>query len=279
MHRTTAEYLLCLKIEEDFWTQKAVVKWVAGGERNSKFFQGWVKQRRTKARIHMIEDDNRILTDEADIRASASKFFEGLLTSDGGLLDEPDLDIIDSLPPEVEIGDLEKMPTEEEIRKAVFEIKADSAPGPDGYSALFFQACWGIVKRDVVEAVTEFFVGASIPRGIAATMIVLIPKKKNPSKWSEFRPISLCNVMNKIITKLLSSRMAPLVPLVTVPNQSGFIKGWLISDNVLLAKELLHEIWKGTSAPNMVLKLDMEKAYDRVQWPFLLKIMKKMGFF
>lgn len=128
-----------------------------------------------------------------------------------------------------------------------------------------------------MEAVADFFAGASIPRGIAATMIVLIPKK-NPSKWSEFRPISLCNVMNKIISKLLASRMAPLVPLVTVPNQSGFIKGRLISDNVLLAKELFHEIWMGTTAPNMVLKLDMEKAYDRVQWLFLLKIMQKLGF-
>ena len=74
--------------------------------------------------------------------------------------------------------------------------------------------------------------------------------------------------MNKIITKLMSSRLAPLLPLITVPNQSRFIRGRLLSDNVLLVKELFHELWKGVVSPNMVLKLDMEKAYDRVQWPF-----------
>ncbi|XP_042065480.1 uncharacterized protein LOC121808994 [Salvia splendens] len=84
--------------------------------------------------------------------------------------------------------------------------------------------------------------------------------------------------MNKIISKLLAARLAPLLPRLTVPNQSGFIKGRLISDNVLLAKELFHEIWKGVTSPNMVLKLDMEKAYDRVQWSFLIKILRKMGF-
>lgn len=117
------------------------MKWVAEGERNSKFFQGWVKQKRTKARIHMIEDDHKTLTEEADIRASAVKYFEELLSFEDGVLDEPDLDILDLLPVDVEMGTLERTPSEEEIRKIVFGIKAESASGPDGYSALFFQAC------------------------------------------------------------------------------------------------------------------------------------------
>ena len=124
----------------------------------------------------------------------------------------------------------------------------------------------------------DFFAGFPIPRGIATTLIVLVPKKENLSKWSEFRPIILCNVMNKIISKLLTARLAPILPLIVAPKQSGFIQGRLLSDNVLLAKELFHEIWKGVVSPNMVLKLDMEKAYDRVQWPFLLKTVKMMGF-
>ena len=124
----------------------------------------------------------------------------------------------------------------------------------------------------------DFFQGAILPRGIAATMIILIPKKKNPTKWTEYRPISLCNVTNKIISKLIATRMAPLLPILTVPNQSGFIKGRLLSNNVLLAKEMFYEIWKSNPSPNLALKLDMAKAYDRVQWPFLLKVLKKMGF-
>ncbi|XP_042056302.1 uncharacterized protein LOC121800876 [Salvia splendens] len=278
MNRATVKFLLRLKMEEDFWGQKAALKWVAEGERNTRFFQGWVKQKRTKSRIHMIEEGDQVLTDEMDIRNSAERFFKGLLTDDVGLLDEPDLEILSVLPPQVNMELLEKAPSVEVIKQTVFSINAESAAGPDGYSALFFQSCWDIIGGDVVEAVLNFFAGAHIPLGIAATLIVLVPKKKDPTRWAEFRPISLCNVMNKIISKILTSRLALLLPLLTVPNQSRFIKGRLLSDNVLLAKELFHEIWKSVSSPNMVLKLDMEKAYDRVQWPFLIKVLGKMGF-
>ncbi|XP_042016222.1 uncharacterized protein LOC121764232 [Salvia splendens] len=226
----------------------------------------------------MIEDGEQVLTEEEDIRKSTENFFKRLLTEDVGPLVDPDLDIISSLPPHVDMDLLEKAPVAEEVRQIIFSMNVDSATGPDGYSALFFQSCWDIIGGDVTEAVLDFFGGSQIPRGIAATLIVLVPKKKNPTRWAEFRPISLCNVMNKIISKLLASRMAPLLPLLTVPNQSGFVKGRLLSDNVLLAKELFHEIWKGVTSPNMVLKLDMEKAYDRVQWSFLLKVLGKMGF-
>ncbi|XP_042044045.1 uncharacterized protein LOC121789732 [Salvia splendens] len=88
--------------------------------------------------------------------------------------------------------------------------------------------------------------------------------------------------MNKIITKILASRLALLPPLVIAPNQSGFIKGRLLSDNALLAQELIHDLGKDLSSkgrsPNLALKLDMAKAYGRVQWPFLLKVLEKMGF-
>lgn len=84
--------------------------------------------------------------------------------------------------------------------------------------------------------------------------------------------------MNKIISKFFASRLENYLPMVMVPNQSGFIKGRTISDNVLLAKELFHDIWRGVNSPNLILKLDMEKAYDKVQWPFLVLVMRKMGF-
>ncbi|XP_047961692.1 uncharacterized protein LOC125206485 [Salvia hispanica] len=191
-------------MEEDFWRQKAAIKWVVEGERNTKFFQGWVKQKRVKSRIHIIEDGGQTFTKELDIRNSAESFFRRLLTEDVGPLRDPDLDILASLPPHVNMELLDKAPTAEEVRQIVFSINAEGAAGPDGYSALFFQACWNIVGEDVVAAVLEFFIGAPIPIGIAATLIVLVPKKENPSSWAEYRPISLCNVMNKIISKLLA---------------------------------------------------------------------------
>lgn len=133
---------------------------------------------------------------------------------------------------------------------------------------------------DVVAAVADFFSGFHMPRSFTATSIVLLPKKINPNTWAHFRPISLCNVTNKIISKVLTSRLAPLIPLVVAPNQSGFVKGRLLSDNVLLAQELFHDLQHrgGWVTPNIALKLDMAKAYDRVQWPFLLSVLRHMGF-
>lgn len=81
-----------------------------------------------------------------------------------------------------------------------------------------------------------------MPRSYTATTIISLPKKPNPATWSDFQPISLCNVTNKIITKLLTARLAPILPRILSPNQSGFVKGRLLSDNVLLAQELIHDL-------------------------------------
>ncbi|XP_042003915.1 uncharacterized protein LOC121752889 [Salvia splendens] len=278
MNRTAAELVLRLKMEEDYWKQKAAIRWSVEGERNTKFFQGWVKQKRAKSRIHSIEEEGQVISEDGDLRASAVNFFQSLLSSDIEHLQEPELDILSSLPTDFNLEALERTPTIEEVKRVVFDINADSASGPDGFSSLFYQTCWDLVGTDVTNAVIDFFHGAPMPRGFAATMIILIPKKKNPTLWSEFRPISLCNVSNKIISKLLTMSMAPLLPMLTAPNQSGFIKGRLLSDNVLLAKEMFHELGNCNPSPNMALKLDMAKAYDRVQWPFLLKVLRKMGF-
>lgn len=277
-NKKTTEYLLWLRMEEDFWRQKAEARWVVEGERNTKFFQGWVRQTRSKSRIHEIQVGGVMISDEDEMRSSAASFFQNLLSSDGQQLEEPNLDIINSLPENMESGYLCNNPSKEEVKKAVFGISADSTPGPDGFSSLLYQVCWNIVGDDVVAAVTDFFNGAYMPRSFTATMIVLLPKRENPQTWPDFRPISLCNVSNKIISKILSERLAPLLPIRTAPNQSGFVKGRLLSDNVLLAQEIIRDLANSSPSPNVAIKLDMAKAYDRVQWPFFIKILRKMGF-
>ena len=112
------------------------------------------------------------------------------------------------------------------------------------------------------------------------TNIALIPKIKDPTKMSDFQPISLCNVSYKIISKMLANRLKPILSTIISENQSAFVPGRLITDNVLIAFEIMHYLKKrkGGKDSYMVVKLDMSKAYDRVEWGFLEKIMKKMGF-
>ncbi|XP_042059517.1 uncharacterized protein LOC121804033 [Salvia splendens] len=191
--RVSTELIITAKMEEEFWRQKVAIRWAADVERNSKFFHGWVRQKRVKSRICTVEFGGQALTEETKIRESVAAFFQQLLTSDVGDLAEPDLSLIHTLPDSVDQEALCSPPQDKEVRDAVFGINGDSVSGPDGFTSLFFQSCWDTVGRDVIAAVGDFFSGAFIPRSFTATMIVLIPKKPNPVTWGDFRPISLCN--------------------------------------------------------------------------------------
>ncbi|KAK4410306.1 hypothetical protein Sango_0103600 [Sesamum angolense] len=135
-----------------------------------------------------------------------------------------------------------------------------------------------IISEDVFGAVTEFFRGVEMPEGFTATTISLIPKTASPTCWSEYWPISLCNVTNKICMKLMTIRLGHLLPKVISLSQSGFVPVRLLSDNVLLAQELVHSLESRRPDANVVFKLDMAKAYDRVSWEFLYQVLRRKGF-
>jgi hypothetical protein len=115
---------------------------------------------------------------------------------------------------------------------------------------------------------------------INSTNIALIPKKKDLVSATEFRPISLCNVVYNIIAKVLANRLKVILPSIISPNQSAFLPGKLITDNILAAYETMHSMhsrmWSKVGF--MGIKLDMSKAYDRVEWGFLEAVMTKLGF-
>lgn len=100
-----------------------------------------------------------------------------------------------------------RVPDEAEIFTAVRSVGASKAPGPDGITALFYHTYWDIVKHDVVASVQRFFESGYLLRSINHTNIVLIPKTDNPTLASHFRPISLCSVFYKFISKILASRL------------------------------------------------------------------------
>ena len=98
------------------------------------------------------------------------------------------------------------------------------------------------------------------------------------SKWQEFRPINLCNLSSKIISKVLMNRLNRLLPKLVSPWHSGFVPGRSIADNILLAQELVLDLDRRVKCPNLMLKLDMEKAYDRVDWSFIIFMLRRFGF-
>ncbi|KAK4381497.1 hypothetical protein Sango_2962300 [Sesamum angolense] len=156
-----------------------------------------------------------------------------------------------------------------EIKDAAFDIAEDSAPGPDGYTAGFFKATWSVVGKEVSEVVSEFFRTGKLLKQVNATLLVLSPKVQIPSKVSDFRPISCCNVISKIITKIIVKRMQLVLHLLIDYSQNAFVPGRSISDNILLAQELLAGYNQAKLPPRCTIKVDIQKAYDSVDWDCL----------
>lgn len=136
------------------------------------------------------------------------------------------------------------------------------SPGPDGFNPLFFKTYWNTVRHAVTCAIQHFFRTGSLN----STFIVLIPKLEGATKVEQFRPIALCNVVLKMITKILSNRLRPLLESLVSSPQAAFVPGQHITDNTILNQELMHFLngRKGKTA-YMALKIDMAKAYDRVE--------------
>ncbi|KAL0462195.1 UNVERIFIED_CONTAM: hypothetical protein Slati_0107100 [Sesamum latifolium] len=212
------------------------------------------------------------------IKSSTASFFQQLLSTEQVFPEEMDMESLKDGLTDEDRRFLCDMPTREEVREAVFSIEPESVAGPDGFGAIFYHTCWEFVFEDVFGAVTEFFRGVAMPKSFTATTISLIPKTDSPVSWSEYRPISLCNITNKICTKLMTIRLGRVLPKVLSLSQSGFVPGWLLSDNVLLAQKLIHSLESRRADASVMFKLDMAKAYDRVSWEFLYQVLRQKGF-
>jgi hypothetical protein len=180
--------------------------------------------------------------------------------------------------PEEHVNLLIKAIMAEEIRDTMFSMKSNKAPAPDGYTADFFKASWSMVGADVVEAIQDFFVSGKLLKEVNATILTLVPKKTNAETMGDFRPIACCNVIYKCITKILSNRMLPVLDSVVGRNQSAFIPGRSISENILLAQELVKNYHRKEGQPRCTMKVDLMKAYDSVDWDFILHCLSCFGF-
>jgi exonuclease III len=269
------------KQEEILWKQKSRVQWLKEGEKNTKFFHRAMMHRRHVNRITHLEDgQGNPVREHSKIEAELINYYQDLLTETKEDRTEAIQRITRHIPPLVtseQNAALTRPITQEEVDQAVKTMPPGKAPGPDGFTTDFFHHCWDLVRKEVWEVVEESRASGVVLPALNATFLTLIPKEERVTNPKQFRPIALCNVIYKIITKVVANRLKPILTHVISKEQAGYVEGRQIMDSVILAHEVIHSL-KTSRTPGMLIKLDLSKAFDRASWQYLRAILESFGF-
>lgn len=174
--------------------------------------------------------------------------------------------------------DLIRQMTRVEIRASLQSIKNAKAPDMDGFNVLFFKKAWPVIGLDIEDVILDFFDLTKLYKAINCVMITLIPLVKNSSSVREFRTISCCTVLYKIISKILTGRLQPVMSGLVDYRQTTFVPGRLITDNIAIIHDLVKGYGRKIISPRCMMKIDMRKAYDSVEWLSIEQMLRFLGF-
>ena len=262
--------------KESMLRQKSRLKWLRLGDGNTKFYHQTIQRRISKNRISKIYWGNKWVADPEGIQKVFFLHFSKFFQNNGSTL----LDIGELVLPRLSVEDsklLSEHISEKEIENALAKLQDDKAPGPDGYNIRSLKILWPFFGPKLCHFIDTFSKHSILPQGVNSSFIVLVPKNSNPQFVKDFRPISLINSSIKVLLKVLALRLASKMNLLISDSQFGFIKGRQASESILLLKEIAHSIQK-RNCKGCILKLDFEKAFDTVNWRFLIQVMQHMSF-
>ena len=186
----------------------------------------------------------------------------------------------------LEASKLEEPFIEEEVHSSLLNLNGDKVLGPDGFIATFWHFSWDFVKMDIMDLFKDFHERGIFGKGLNSTFVVLIPKRQGGGgggggggveDLKDFRPISLVDSLYKLIAKVLANRLKKVMNGLVNPAQNDIVEGRQILDASLIANEVIDSMQKRNER-GILCKLDIEKAYDRINWSFVLKVLKRMGF-
>lgn len=226
----------------------------------------------------MLNDAGEWVYEEVDLRNIVVQFFNQLyLSSNPSILNMYSVSGFPAINPHDWLV-LNKSVSMEEVKQALFSMGSYKSPGPDGFHPIFFKSQWDVVGPSVFDFVRQVCTNLVHIRQVNHTLLTLIPKCDNPSHIRQFRPIALCNVIYKIVTKVVAQRLKIIMPKVISEAQSSFVPGRHTTDNAIILQEMVHSmrLLKGKTG-YMIIKLDLEKAYDRVEWSFLQNTLEMLG--
>ncbi|XP_031127667.1 uncharacterized protein LOC116029767 [Ipomoea triloba] len=277
-HEVEVELRTLLTQEEIYWRQRSKQLWLKEGDSNTKYFHRFASHRRKTNHLQRLKDSTGCWVEGDGMHNEIVRYYEEIFKTVEG-----DRGILVDVPTRLSqaTNDILLQPVEsDEVRTALFSMAPNKAPGPDGMMPSFYQSFWTIVGYDLTAFVSACFNNRALPVGLNVTNMVLISKKKIPERVSDLRPIALCNVVYKVLAKVVANRLKTVLNGIVSSSQSAFVPGRLISDNIILAGEVGHYL-RTKRYGNVgwaALKLDMAKAYDRMEWGYLEGMLLSLGF-
>ena len=263
------------------WHQRAKQMWITDGDRNTSFFHQKASNRKQKNFIEGLTNEHGIWqTDDQSMEQITLGYFSNIFHSNG----PTDTSAVVAAIRPVVTDSMNRFLCQpfqaDEVHRALKQMHPKKSPGPDGMPPLFYQHFWSLSGDCVTKVVLDYLNLSIIPPKFNETYIILIPKVKNPTKITQYRPISLSNVISRLASKVIANRLKRFLPKIISEHQSAFMADRLITDNILVAFETMHYLNQKRNGKigEMALKLDMSKAFDRVEWGCLRDIMHKMGF-
>ena len=263
-------------LDRAIWRQKSSVQGIKEGDAGGRFFKNKASARRRKNYIIRLMVDGVIITDQDAKVKAMHNFFEPIFGVKESRKRRLNLAMLGY--ERIDMTDMDEPIIEEEILANIKELDGNRAPGPDGFTGFFYQRCWPIIKTDLVAAVraVQQDSTANLHRLNQATM-VLLPKTPEDIHAKDFRPISLVCSFAKLVTKILATRLQRRMKDLIRPCQNAFIKGRAIQDNFCYVNGMA-KAFRKSKTPALMLKIDIQRAFDTVSWEFLLELLVARGF-